>query len=344
MRQGLNFNGLAISRTLRALALAKGQKDLAAEIAAARWGEGSEVGLLAKALTNSSTWANAFASTQAGADFFKAVSQREVLSRLPGIRRVPPRLTHVAANYGTRASFVREHQAIPVSVMQLLAEALATRKVACISFATNEQLTSASIEVENILTADMIRAVIEATDAALLEPGNDGTGAEPASICYGAPSSASTGDAVADFSELMEGFAGDLTSAALVMHPLVAMQLALTGNNAFQGIGATGGECLGLPVLTSRTSPIDSEGAQIALVDGTAIAVAEEMPELATSQAGLIDLATIPDETITYGVSQTVSLFQAELTALRVIRPITWRVMREGAVSVLTGASYGSSS
>lgn len=339
-----DFGRVLIARALAYKAMREGRMDALEpatlqSLVRKRWGADSEVARLTKAAVSTS-WADSLSESMAASEFFDQVAAMEVLSRLPAIRKLKSRTNHYVATGGAVASFVGEGKAIPATAMTLSPADLVTRKVGAIVPATRDQLEDDKTNFEVNLQRDIGRATAEATDFALLDDTNDGSGEEPQSITYGAPSSAATGDAGADFAELIESFAGDLMTSALVMHPLTAAQLALTGNTAFEGLGVKGGEALGLPCLTSRSVPHDSSGAMIALVDGAGIAVSEDPPEISFDDEALIELSTVPTDTINVGVSKIISLFQEDAVAFRFIRRIVWKKMRANAVSVLTGAFY----
>lgn len=340
-----------ITRVLKAMGMAHMKRQSwteMAQIAASRWGAASGPGLICAKAAQGTGWADALASEGHNlADWFQAVHEREVLHRLPGLRRVAPNVRHLAMTEGSTASFVGQSKAVPVSAIELLGLSLSTKKVASILPATREQLESYSMDTEATLHADMVRAHVAARDAALLDPSNAGDNATPAAITYGAPTSAATDDPSRDFEMLVEQFGGDLESAAWVMHPITATELNLTGNVAFQNLGVRGGELSGLPVLCSKQVPRDSAGGMIALIDGSGIAVAEEAPDLSVTTTGTIEMNTLPTgaaDVPTASSSHVVSLFQADAAALLTISRIVWRRVRDDAVSVITGAFYGQSS
>lgn len=312
-------------------------------IARLRYGEQSTIARFVQRAAVGDDWSSALEAEPDFGAFVEAVREREVLGRLPGLRRLAPRTRHLVSQFGATAHFVAEDGAIPVSEMDLAGEDYKLRRVAGIVVASNEALRRQDFLSDDNLSGDMVRALAEATDRALLDPANDGADEEPEAITHDAPEVVSSGDAMDDFSKLFQGFGGDLLTSAVILHPLIAVQLAASGNSAFERVGATGGEMFGLPVLTTRMCPLDSSGGLIALIDGAGISASEEAPFFDLSRGAMLEMNTAPTGSTTTPTAATatrVGLFQAEATAIKVIRRIIWKRFRDNAVSIITGADY----
>ena len=178
-------------------------------------------------------------------------------------------------------------------------------------------------------------AIAHGADLALLDPTNAGDDATPAAVTNGATAISAGGDPVADIRELVEAFAGDLTTSALVMRPEVAASIA---GPAFPRVGVNGGEVLGLPVLTSRKAP----AASIILIDGASIATGNGTDAgLSISTKAAIQMDDDPDMT---GDSPTgtsvVSLWQTNSVGLLADITTGWKRVRADAVVMITGATY----
>lgn len=315
------------------------------EYAAERWRGDSPV-TYGKASVGGSLSAD-WSVTASPAVLFDAVTEDSIAGRA-GLRLVPPNVKLIRPNSAARGYWVAQSKAIPLSKVSTLGSALESRKVGAIVVTTMESLETNDARVERAVEADFRRALTLALDDAFIDPSNGGVAGEmPASVTYGAPTVASTGDIRADMHELVEHFTGDFGSSVLVMHPLLATQVALvtdsSGSLVFPDIGPRGGSLMGLPVLTSRAVPHDSSGGSIALIDGSGIAaVLEGMDATMTDQATL-EMSDDPagaGDTPTAASVVPVNLFQNELVAFKVVLRANWEVQRPGAVAVITGASY----
>ena len=104
---------------------------------------------------------------------------------------------------------------------------------------------------------------------------------------------------------------------------------------------------LGIPALTSRFSPRDSNGGQIVLLDQAGLALAMEGLEISKSTASMIEADDEPTGDAgapTAGTATRISLFQNELVAFLAVIRGNWELQRDGAISAISGAAYSASS
>lgn len=278
--------------------------------------------------------------TVEGMEFFGLVRERSVIGAMSGLRNVPFDIRVVRRTNGTRGVWVGEAAPIPLNKPSLAGSSLPPLRVAAIIVSTKESLSAAGDTVEDGVKQDLEIGCTGATDAAFLDASNAGTpNVSPASVTHGAPTIQATGDAAADLKALVSNFAGDLSSAYLVTDPATATGLAMVrGNNGaflFPDAGPRGGAVLGIPLLTSRESPRDSGGGQIALIDPTGIAVAMEGLQLDIAEETSLAMSDSPSSP-----AQMVSLFETNSIAWRCIIAANWEVQRAGCVTVLTGVDY----
>ena len=114
------------------------------------------------------------------------------------------------------------------------------------------------------------------------------------------------------------------------------------GSFAFPDAGPAGGSILGLPLLTTRHSPRDSSGGQLALIDGSGIAVADHGVGLARSTDATIEADTEPTGATDTPVAQSahpVSLFQTDTVAVKGWTYANWERERDCA-TYISGAIY----
>jgi hypothetical protein len=250
---------------------------------------------------------------------------------------------------GARGYFVGESKAIPVSGVALAGSSLAAKKFAAIVVATKEGLVDPA--AEGRISGDIANALTFVTDETFIDASNAGSGGAPAAVTNGAPSSVSAGNPAEDIATLVENFAGELDAAVLVTDPTTAAKAALARDAAgafiFPALGPRGGSAINIPVLTSRASPRDSTGGQWALIDQGGIAAAFEGLDLVRSQDAALEVDSEPTgdaETPAAATANVISLFQAELVAFRGTIHANWERQRDGSVSVITSADYGTGS
>lgn len=313
------------------------------QTALTRWGPvGAED--IAKAAVSALGTSDTGNQSPAAVEFFDLVRAQSIYGRLTGLRKIPFRVRMIRMTGGSRGYWVGQAKPIPVSKAALLNTAgIEPAQVAAITVVTDEAVRFGGV-AESTFEADLRRAVAASWDEAFLDRTNAGEATSievirPAAVTYGAPSVAGSGDPVADIAALVEGFAGDLGAAIFVTDPKTAAQLGLYRNGSglvFPDVGPRGGTIVGIQVLTSSSSPRDSDGGQIALIDPTGIAGGDGGIEVDRSDVAAIQMSDTPEE----GPTELVSLFQCNLVALKSVVFVNWRVERPGSVSVLTNADY----
>lgn len=311
------------------------------ELAAKRWGHDSAPARILKAGVSATSASDALVPGHGARDaFFSLVFEASVAGRLSQVRRVPFNARLLTPNTGSTGYWVGEKQAVPVSKVVLAGHALESRKVAGLVVLAAESLQDPRSEQR--VTDDLVRACAGVLDEAFLGD-QAGTKTTPAGLLAGITPGTSTGSPADDLAALVDGFAGDLATSAVITDSQTALELAMTGGPAFQNIGVQGGTALGLPWLCSQQSPRDSNGGQILLIDQAGLALGLESFSLARSTAASIEMDDDPagdGSGPTGSTRHTVHLFTAELVAFLVSVQANWRLARAGAVSAISGASY----
>lgn len=354
MPRGTLATRTLIARVCSHIAMRRGEHNehFHVRYASKRWGERSGVAMIMKSglaagTSGDSDWGSKLAdSRQATVEFIEAARPMTILGRLEGLRRVPANTPVAAVSTGSVAYWRGQSKAIRVSRLALQRSRLVPLSVNGMVVQSDELWQDESPEAEALIRNDLLRASVEAEDAAFIDPANAGTAnVTPASITYGAPGFTSIGILEDDLASALEMFTGDLATSSWVMHPRLAAQIALKarGKGAGAALGARGGELLGLPALVSAGVPYDSSGGAIALVDAAGIAATEDGGELSVSNQGTVELDTAPTgagDTPTAASATVVSLWQGEMTAAKVSRRVNWSVARPGAVVTVTGCNY----
>lgn len=278
------------------------------------------------------------------AAFFQSVLEASIVGRLDQARRVGFNVRTLTPGSNATGYWVGEKKPIPLSRVTLDGGFLPSRKVAGLVICTNESLRDPASE--NSVITDIERACTGVLDQALVSD-DAGDSDTPAGVLDDVTPIPSSGDPADDAAAAIEAFEGDLSTAVWVSDPTTIAQAALTGGQAFANVGATGGSLLGVPVLTSRSSPRDSDGGQLVLLDQQALALAFEGIDLTRSRSASVEADDDPQGDgggPTASSANVIHLFQAELTALKLVIAGNWSLQRDGAVSVVTGATYTGSS
>ncbi len=286
----------------------------------------------------SGSWTAALSSPES-AEFWGAVAQASVVGRL-GLRPVALNIRTIALVERAMAYWVGNAGMKPLSRMALDGDILEPLKIAVVYVLTQESARFADAATEQGMRADAVRILAEAIDATLLNPLNAGVAGEsPASVTYGATAIPSSGSAAADIPALIEAFDGDLAAALFVGDPLLGAQIGLArdlgGSPLYPDAGVRGGQILGVPFITSRASPRDSSGAQLALIDGGGIAFGAAGVRAVVSGEATLAMRDDPASP-----AEQVSLWQCNCVAVLNEIVTNWRVVRPGSVAYVADADY----
>lgn len=284
---------------------------------------------------NTGDWGAVMATPEAQ-EFFAVVEAASILGKLTGLRRVPLNVRTTLMSTGFSAYWIGGGKGKNLSKAVLSGDTLTPLKVAVITAVTQELLRHSGPTTEARLRADMIRAIAEAIDAAFIDPANAGVAdVMPASITNGVTPIASTGNPGADIAALIAAFVGDFEAAAFVTDPATAAQIALArdaaGGFAFPDAGPRGGSILGLPLIVSRSSPRDSSGGQLALVDASGIAYGAEGVRNVIGEHSTLEMV---DEATDPPTVNQVSMFQTNSVAILSEVSANWKVMRPAVVTI----------
>jgi Phage capsid family. len=207
-------------------------------------------------------------------------------------------------------------------------------KLGAILPVTQEVLRGVGADFESALSADLVRAVAALEGVTFIDPANAGAlDVSPASVLYGIPPIVATLNPVADLTALIASFAGDLETAVFVMHPATAVALSAAD---FDGIGARGGELLGVPAVTSSAVPYsEATGGLIALIDPRKILLSDSGIQFDKSDQALVQIGEDSS-----GEPQYLSLWQNNCSAVKIIRGLSWQVAQPGCATYLSEVKW----
>lgn len=286
-------------------------------------------------------WGAVLATPEA-AEFWAVVEQASIVGKLAGLRTVPLNVRTQLIDSGFTAYWTASGKSVPLSLAAVSGDVLEPLKVSALAVVTREFVQSSSPQTEVRFRADMVRSLAEAIDAAFVDPANAGVAEEqPASVTFDVTPLTSAGDPATDIAALVAAFAGDFTGAAFITDPVTAATIALArdsgGGYLFPDCGPKGGSLLNIPLIASRSSPRDSSGGQLVLLDASGIAYgAEGVRAMASTQASLemVDDASDPP------TASMVSMYATNSVAILSQTNINWKVVRSNAVALVAGCSY----
>ncbi len=278
----------------------------------------------------------------AAEQFFDQVLAGSVVGKL-GLRRVEFNIRMLSMTAGVSGYWVTQAAPKPLSKPTLSGSTLRTLKVSAMVVVTAEAMRTMGNITEAALQRDLQRALSETLDVTFIDSSNAGVVDEmPASITSGVTPIPSTGQPEMDLHLLIAEFEGSLDSSVFITDPVTATVLALHrdsgGSFPFIDAGPRGGSLFGIPLVTSHSSPRDTDGGQIALIDPSLIALATGSVRLDQSGQTSLAMADSPE-----APAEMVSLYQTDSVCLRAELEANWQVQNPAAVAVLTGVAYGAS-
>lgn len=324
-------NMTAWVRVLRCKAIG-GNDGTAVEIARSSYGPSS---LPARILEKSAAiWSGDIANDPdlraASRGFIELVRSRSLVGKITGFQRVPFETAVLREVTPLDASWTAEGAAIPVTHSTFEASKLDMRKMGAILPVTDTVLKGAGAAFESTLSRQLVGAVATLENVSLTDPANAGaTGVSPASLTNGVTPTSGSNDAAADVNKLADGFGGDLETAVLITSPRAGLALH---NAGFESTGVRGGDVGGLVHVTSSDIP-DS---RVILLDPTGIILADDGVLLDVSDQTTLQLTDSNGDPTT----DTISLWQLNLAAIRVVRHMNWLDLRGGSVAYVNDAAW----
>jgi HK97 family phage major capsid protein len=282
-------------------------------------------------------------------DFIEFLDSRTVFNQLP-LREVPANI-NIAGMDGTGIGYwVGESKAIPVSALDFLDVDLRPLKVAALAVISNELMRDSSPAAEMLVRDGLVNAASQRIDTTFLSATGAGGGA-PAGLLNSVsaiPASGVDGDAVrADIQSLYEVFilAKNALGLQFVMDPALAKALSLMtnalGQKEFPDIRATGGTLEGDPVVTGENV---AAGHMILLKPSDIYKIGDGGVQVSASRDASVEMDTVPQgdsQNPTASSANSVSMFQTESTAIKIVRSMNFAKRRSHAVQYVSGAAYG---
>jgi hypothetical protein len=271
------------ARRLVAEALATKKNTDPVKLAMARWGTAAPVFYEKAPVAGSLDDGSFHESTTFLLDL---VLEQSAVGRL-GLREVPMYARAAAVDTGMWAYFVGQGKAKPISRMVLSSRTLSPKKIAATTVVSNELLAANNPAAENLILADLIRAVAGALDEQFLSA-SAGDDATPPGVLSGVLPVTAYSNVAESIGLLIAAFQGDLSRAVFCARPDVFATIA--GSNLTGRIGLRDGALLAAPTIVSRYAPADS----LLLIDPLRIAYATTGIETSNARGGAIEMESAP--------------------------------------------------
>lgn len=308
---------------------------------------------IAGAGTQSGDWGHELKEldSQFTGDFIEFLYSKTVFDQL-GLRDIPGNVVIKGQDGAATGYFVGEHKAIPMSSQDYSDVTLGKLKAAALCTVSNELLDNSSPAAYQLLLEAIVEAIAQKVDGLFWSNTAASSGVAPAGILNGVSGTASAGgtlaDLYADISALLSAFitAKNTTGLKFVSNKIVATQIGLllselTGLPVFPDITEDGGTLHKKPYLTGDNVTAEE---LILLKPSDIYKIGDSGVKVSVSTDATLEMASDPtgagDATPVAQSKQMVSMFQNEMTALKVVRDINWAKRRSSAVQLITNADY----
>lgn len=353
------FKGQNYTRMVIAKALARLGDCHASGIAAARWGKSNptlvrllKANEVAGGGSGSGEWGAELvqADSRYTGDFISFLTSRTVYDQLP-LREIPAHVVIKGQDGGATGYWVGESKPIPASAQDFSTVSLSPLKVAALAVISNELLRDSSPAAEMLVRDALVDASSQRVDNTFLSNVAASAGVSPAGLLNSLVAIGSTGvdaDSVRqDIKALYAPFlaAKNANGLSFVMNPALAKALQLMRNalgvREFEGITQSGGTLEGDTVFTGDNVNANHfillKPSDIYRIGDTGVEVSisrEAMIEQSSAPTGVTDTPVAASQAFT-------SMFQAESTAIKVVRSINFAKRRASAVAYVNDADYG---
>jgi HK97 family phage major capsid protein/HK97 family phage prohead protease len=349
--------GIEFARYVKALAAAKGNPQIAYEIAKAQYPDNGRVHNVLKAAvaagtTTDPTWAGPLVDYQTFAgDFIEFLRPTTILGKfgangIPSLFNVPFNIKIPAQTSGGSAYWVGEGKPKPLTKFDFSQIELRWAKIASIAVLTEELVRFSNPSADTLVRNALAEAVRARMDIDFIDPAKAVVAnVSPASITNGVTPIASTGDVSADLDALYTEFiTANLSTASgvFIMSEITAQQIARVktplGQSEYPNIGPRGGSLEGVPVITSQYVPVGT----IILVAADQVYLADDGQVVidASREASLEMLDNPTNASAPPTATSLVSLWQTNSIGIKAERFVNWQKRRAEAVAMVTGADY----
>lgn len=356
------FKGQAFTRMVIAKALASMEIGVRpSDVAQMRWGKSNptlvrliKANEVAGGGSGSGEWGAELvqADTRFTGDFIEYLYSMTVYDKLP-LRQIPANVAIKGQDGAATGYWVGESKPIPASAVDFSSVSLTPLKVAALAVVSNELLRDSSPAAEQLVRDALVEASSQRVDNTFLSATAASSGVSPAGLLNGLTAMTSAGPDAAgvrgDIAQLMAPFitAKNISGLHFITTPTLALQLQLMRNalgmREFEGITPDGGTLEGRPLHVGDNV---GSGDLILLKPSDIYKIADSGVQVSISRDAMIEQSSVPTGATDTPVAASqafTSMFQAESTAIKVVRSINFAKRRSSAVAFVGNAAYDAS-
>jgi HK97 family phage major capsid protein len=302
--------------------------------------------------TGSGDWGHELvqADGQYAGDFIDLLRAKTVFDQLP-LTVVPANVTIKGQDGTGTAYFVGEHKAIPMSAQDYSAVTLTPLKIGALTALSIELVEDSTPDAEQLATNSLVKDCAQLLDSRFFSTTAASAGVSPAGMLNGVSAvgaSAGTGlnGLITDTEALIQAFITAKNTGGLhwVSLPGVARKIAdfrnLMGQRVFDTLTEEGGTYDGKPYHTTDNA---GAGDLILMKPSDVYKIGDQGLSVDVSTEATLEFGNAPTgagDTPTDMSENPVSLFQAGMIGIRVMRRINWAKRRSGAVQFIDDTAY----
>lgn len=371
--------GIEFARYAMCQIVAKGNMQMAANLAKTHYGSDNTVtktlefqsnagnleqimkATVAGGTTLDSTWAAPLVEYQNfTGDFVEYLRPRTIIGQfgqggIPALHSIPFNVRIPGQTSGGSAYWVGEGAPKPLTKFDFNDVELRWAKLANIAVLTEELIRFSSPSAERLVRDGLAAAIIQKMDVDFVDPAKSvSANISPASITNGVTPIASQGNSAADIRcDIQNLWAPFIAAnnaprnAVYIMDSVTALGLSLMqnplGQSEYPGLTLNGGTFMNVPVIVSDNLPQSSAGSILILANASDIWLADDGQVIidASREASLQMLDNPTNNSANGTATSMVSMFQTNSVAIRAERYINWAKRRNSAVQYLSGVNYG---
>lgn len=352
------FPGQSFVRKVKAQWMAQKNQCAVSEVAEYMWGKTHPnmvrwiKAAVAGGGTGSGEWGAELAESDSRytGDFLTFLYGATVFDRLP-LRAIPHNVQVKGQDGAATGYWVAQSRAIPLSAQDFSDVELTALDVGALCVVSNRLMRDASPAGEMLFRDALVEASAQRVDTTFLGADAAVSGESPAGLLNGVTGVQASGtDAAAiraDIQSLYAPFftAKNASGIQLIMTPSMAKAISLLvnslGQTEFPGLNSMGGMLLGDTVWTGDNV---TAGNIIAIKPSDVWKIGDTGVQVSLSREATIEMTDAPagrSDTPVAMASHTVSMFQSESTAIKVVRQINYAKRRSHAVQFIENAEYG---
>lgn len=352
------FEGQSYIRMLKLKALARLTHESVSSLAAARFGKSHPkfVQVVKAAVagggTDSGEWGAELLALNAmyEGDFIEFLYAKTLFDQLP-LTEVPANVRIKGQDGAATANWVGQSRAIPVSAQDYSTIDLVPLKVAALCVLSNELIEDSSPAADRLARNSLVEASAQKVDGTFFSTTAASSGVSPAGMLNGLTAIQASGTDEAavrtDMQSLLYPFvvAKMASGIVLCMNPAQGLAIGSMVNTfsqpSFPGLNETGGVFGGRKVYAGDNV---TAGQIVAIRPQDVWKIGDGGVQVSMSDVATVEMNDAPagrSDTPVAMASHTVSMFQTESTAFKVVRRINFQKRRSNAVVYIDNAEYG---